>query len=81
MPYDVDNDGVLDIVVSTGGHPNIPSEQHERKSGQIYLYSGRTGDQIGSRYLQIPENKETYMSPVLHELLDGSAFLLFGSGG
>jgi hypothetical protein len=77
----MDNDGVNDIVVSTGGNPAIPSDVHERESGRIFMYSGSTGRQIGSRYLEMPEKKETYMSPVLHVQKDGSAYLLLGSGG
>ena len=31
--------------------------------------------------LQMPNQKESYMSPVLHILNDGSIYFLFGSGG
>jgi hypothetical protein len=80
LPYDLDNDQVNEIIISAGGNPTIPPEQHNRESGRIYTFSGRTGYQIG-RYLEMPEDKETYMSPVMHTQSDGSVYLLFGSGG
>jgi hypothetical protein len=80
LPYDLDNDQVYELIISTGGNPTIPPEQHNRESGRVYTFSGRTGHQIG-RYIQMPEDKETYMSPVMHVQKDGSTYLLFGSGG
>ena len=80
LPYDLDHDGVNDIVISHGGNPLIPAEEHKRESGFIMLYSGGTGVQMGE-CLVIPEDKETYMSPVLHTQNDGSSYILIGSGG
>jgi outer membrane protein assembly factor BamB len=80
LPYDFDNDGVNEIVISAGGNPSIPSHIHERDPGIIFTVSGKTGEFIG-KYLTIPERKETYMSPVLHVQADDSAYLLIGSGG
>lgn len=51
-----------------------------RHSGWLMMISGGTGKQIG-RQLEMPEDKETYMSPVIHERRDGSQYILFGSGG
>jgi hypothetical protein len=44
------------------------------------LINGKTGNEMGE-CLQMLNNKETYMSPVLHILNDGSIYFLFGSGG
>ena len=46
----------------------------------MILLDGATGKSIG-RYLAMPGGLETYMSPVLHTLNDGSAHILFGHGG
>jgi hypothetical protein len=80
LPYDVDNDNVNDVVISTGGNPAIPSENHEREAGLIMMFSGKTGQMIGKE-LKLPDEKETYMSPVLHVQKDKSAYLLIGNGG
>ena len=80
LPIDIDKDGVNEIVIAHGGNPTIPSHIKERESGRIILYSGRNGSVIG-KYLPMPHDKETYMSPVLHTLKDGSSYLLLGSGG
>ena len=46
----------------------------------MILLDGATGKSIG-RYLAMPGGLETYTSPVLHVLDDGSAYILFGHGG
>lgn len=51
-----------------------------RKSNHILLISGRTGKAIGS-YYKTPDEKETYMSPVIHTRRDGSQYVLIGIGG
>lgn len=44
------------------------------------MIDGATGQPIG-RHLELPEKKETYMSPVIHQRRDGSQYILYGSGG
>ncbi|KAK3087336.1 hypothetical protein FSP39_004814, partial [Pinctada imbricata] len=77
---DMDFDGVREIIISHGGDPTVPAEIHKRKSNRIVMVSGATGVPIG-RPLITPEDKETYMSPVIHERRDGSQYVLIGSGG
>jgi len=55
-------------------------QEHERVAGRLILLDGATGKSIG-RYLAMPGGLETYMSPVLHVLNDGAAYVLFGLGG
>ena len=54
--------------------------QLNRLPGRLLLVSGATGKSLGL-YLEMPRNKETYMSPVLHTRKDGSHYILMGSGG
>ncbi|XP_062612020.1 protein FAM234B-like [Saccostrea cucullata] len=77
---DLDYDGVGEIVIAHGGDPVIPAEKHDRNPGWLMLISGGTGEPIG-RPLKMPESKEIYISPVIHERRDGSQYILFGSGG
>jgi len=44
------------------------------------MLNGATGKTMG-RYMPVPENRETYMLPVLHTLADGSQYVIFGHGG
>ncbi|OWF47957.1 protein FAM234B-like [Mizuhopecten yessoensis] len=77
---DMDGDKVKDIVISHGGDPTVLAENHVRKTGWLMMISGRTGLPIGT-HLDLPEHKEVYISPVLHERRDGSQYILYGSGG
>lgn len=53
----------------------------DRKAGRLILLDGATGSAIGKRYLKIPDDKETYMSPIMHVRKDGSEYIIFGHGG
>ncbi|RMZ97392.1 ITFG3-like isoform X1, partial [Brachionus plicatilis] len=79
LPVDYDQDGIKEFLISTGGNPAIPSNVHDRESGRIVLLSGINGQQIG-KDLILPEQKETYMSPILHSV-NQQHYLLFGTGG
>ncbi|KAK2166849.1 hypothetical protein LSH36_34g01067 [Paralvinella palmiformis] len=78
---DMNQDGVLDLVVAHGGDPTFPPEVTDRKAGRLILLDGATGSAIGKRYLKIPDDKETYMSPIMHVRKDGSEYIIFGHGG
>ncbi|KAK3602624.1 hypothetical protein CHS0354_034208 [Potamilus streckersoni] len=70
-----------DHIASTWSKEEYPVVQiHTRRSGWLMLVSGATGKIIG-RHLEMPEDKETYMSPVIHQRMDGSQYILYGSGG
>ena len=45
------------------------------------MLDGATGKMVGKRYFVLPDNKETYMSPIMHHRKDGSQYVLFGNGG
>lgn len=55
-------------------------QTHIRDSGRLIIVNGATGKSLG-RYFEMPEGKETYMSPIMHERKDGSLYILFGHGG
>ncbi len=80
LPYDLNSDGINDIIISAGGNPNIPSEEHDRDPGFILTLSGKNGIILGDIFV-FPNKKETYMSPVLHTQKDNSSYLLLGDGG
>ncbi|CAC5409294.1 unnamed protein product [Mytilus coruscus] len=78
---DIDDDGVPEMVVANGGDTTLRPQEHNRTSGRLVMLSGRTGKMVGHRFLNIPDNKETYMSPIVYRTADGSRYILFGSGG
>jgi hypothetical protein len=80
LPYDLNNDNVNDIIISTGGNPSFSSDEHDRDPGFILTISGKTGVILGDIFV-FPSKKETYMSPVLHTQKDNSSYLLLGDGG
>ena len=45
------------------------------------MLSGKTGKLFGKRYLEMSDNRETYMSPMVYKTRDDSQYILFGSGG
>ena len=56
-------------------------QDHNRESGRLVVVSGSTGQQVGRTYLEMPNSRETYMSPLLYQPPRGSSIILFGSGG
>ncbi|MFP4506008.1 MAG: PQQ-binding-like beta-propeller repeat protein [Cyclobacteriaceae bacterium] len=74
---DQDEDGISDLIVANGGDVSKKAYEKDRASGRLMLISGSDGTLIRSDTM--PDGKETYMSPVLHD--DGQASLVFGSGG
>lgn len=50
-----------------------------RLSGRILLMSGSSGHVIN--WVGVPDDKESYYSPQLYTLPDGTQLVLFGTGG
>lgn len=79
---DWDGDGVPEILIANGGNSSRQPKDHDRDPGRLVAVSGATGKPFGNRYLEMPNRKETYMSPVMFTPNDGGAtYILFGSGG
>jgi len=55
--------------------PNSP----QRLVGRILIFSGRTGEVL--RWMNTPDERETYFSPVIYTKKDGVELVLFGTGG
>ena len=41
-------------------------KKHDRTPGRFMMLSSKTGKLIGTRYLEIPNGRETYMSPIVY---------------
>ncbi|XP_025096989.1 protein FAM234B-like [Pomacea canaliculata] len=77
---DVDGDGVVDLIISHGGDPREDSKNYDQKAGRIIFLSGATGRPLG-KYMELPQEKETFLSPQAYRTADGSLYFFLGSGG
>ncbi len=76
---DIDGDGTADILQANGGDP-LKAVEEEREAGSLVIVSGADGHAIIS--VEMPDGRETYMSPIVTSLTPGSPpIVLFGSGG
>jgi len=71
LPYDFDDDGVNEFIISNRG---LPSKD---EPGMIMLYSGKSGILMGE-CLVLPN--EIYVQPILHVLKNNASYLLFATG-
>jgi outer membrane protein assembly factor BamB len=77
---DVDMDGYKDLLVSFGGYFKAGTGDPERPSGQLMLIGSRSGKVL--RKLDMPDGKETYMSPIIYDFLNnGKPDIIIGTGG
>ena len=77
---DVDADGYDDLLVSFGGFFKAGTGDPERPSGQLMLVSSRSGEVL--RKLQMPDGKETYMSPIIYDFQkNNKPDIIIGTGG
>ena len=49
-----------------------------RLAGKITFFSGRTGEVLSWSW--VPDQKESYYSPVIYNMNDGTPVVLFGTG-
>ncbi|XP_033758720.1 uncharacterized protein LOC117341022 [Pecten maximus] len=76
---DLDGDGTVDILTMHGGDPLQEPGSKYRLSARIILFSGRTGQII--KKIGVPDYRESYYSPQLYTMGDGTDIVLFGTGG
>ncbi|XP_052780569.1 uncharacterized protein LOC128217450 [Mya arenaria] len=79
MP-DLDGDGIPEMLVANGGDTRKEPDDHDRAPGRLLILKGGTGKPFGARYYDLPNSRETYMSPVLYKPFLHT-YILFGSGG
>lgn len=78
---DQNEDGIKDLLVSNGGNlMAMQTDGSDRYPGVLAIISGRNGEILAAD--SMPDQKETYMSPVIYNHTDeGNADIIFGSGG
>lgn len=75
---DVDADGVEDLLTAYGGFVKAKRGDPNRPAGYLMVLSGKTGKVLAQA--PMPDGKETYCSPLLHDFGQG-AEVIFGTGG
>ena len=76
---DVNDDGVSDWLVANGGDP-MKQPDEERDTGYLMILSGANGQTLG--IADLPDGRETYMSPLLYTPHpDMATEVIYGSGG
>ncbi len=75
---DVDQDGTDDLLTAYGGFVKAERGNADRPAGYLLIISGKTGKTIAKA--RMPDGKETYMSPLVHDFGQG-AEVIFGTGG
>lgn len=76
---DIDDDGVVDWVVATGGDDGRKPQERPKIAGRLVAVSGADGSIVGS--VAVPDGQEVYSSPIVIEQASGSRELIVGSGG
>ena len=77
---DQNNDGFDDLIVSFGGFVKALPAETDRPAGQLMVFSGKDGEILASA--PMPDGKETYFSPLVHDFeRNGNLTIIFGSGG
>ncbi|CAH1796048.1 unnamed protein product, partial [Owenia fusiformis] len=76
---DLDDDGFPDVLAAHGGDPLREPGSKVKLFGRLILFSGVDGRVLMWR--NIPADAESYYSPQLFTLTDGTEVILFGTGG
>ena len=77
---DVDNDGVKDILISSGGDVLVAANNPDRPIGLLVVISGKHGKLIAKA--EVPDGKETYLSVVTYSIGDNNnPNIIYGTGG
>ena len=80
MIKDFDKDGIMDLIITHGGDISYSPTVEKRSPGIFAVISGSSGQQLSER-VTMPDDKETYSSPVLYRIMNAIELIVFGSGG
>ena len=75
---DQDGDNYPDILAPYGGYVKAKPGDPNRPAGYLMVISGKNGNQLAKA--KVPDGKETYLSPLVHDFGLGDE-VIFGTGG
>ncbi|NCU77705.1 MAG: hypothetical protein EBV59_12460, partial [Synechococcaceae bacterium WB7_1C_051] len=76
---DVSGDGIMDLLVANGGNHAAPVWDTNRPPGHLMIVNSVTGGLIAKAV--VPDSAETYCSPLVVDLNNGTKYVLYGTGG
>ena len=77
---DQDGDGLKDILTAYGGFIKAQPTETDRPAGSLMIISSQDGSILSK--VEVPDGRETYMSPLVYDFDDnGELSVLFGTGG
>lgn len=78
---DQTGDGLKDILITNGGDVRAPAGDTDRPAGKLMIIDSSTGQLVARA--EVPDGKETYMSPVIAKMHeeDEDLTVIFGTGG
>ncbi len=77
---DQNNDGFPELLTANGGDRELPSFITDRPAGKLMVIDPIDGALLASA--EMPDGKETYMSPLVHDFFrDKKPEVIFGTGG
>jgi outer membrane protein assembly factor BamB len=75
---DQDQDGLKDLLICNGGDAMMSPSITNRPVGRLLVIGSKTGKILSEG--QMPDNRETYFSPIIYENSQNPT-VIFGSGG
>ncbi|MDH3649525.1 MAG: PQQ-binding-like beta-propeller repeat protein [Saprospiraceae bacterium] len=77
---DIDGDGFRDLLTAYGGFIKARPDEVDRPTGYLMIFSAKSGRILAKAAM--PDSRETYFSPVVHDFQDsGELEVIFGTGG
>jgi PQQ-like domain len=76
---DQNNNGTGDLLIANGGDATAAPTEANRPAGKLMIIDSSTGKIIAQA--DMPDGKETYMSPVILNPENRQAVIYFGTGG
>ncbi len=78
---DQTGDGIQDLLVANGGNPSaFPNTSQFRDPGVLMVINSKTGEIVA--VAAMPDGRETYMSPVVHDFENNNKLeVVIGTGG
>jgi outer membrane protein assembly factor BamB len=75
---DMNGDRMEDIIAPYGGFVKAQAGDPNRPAGYLIILDGKNGNTLAKA--RVPDGKETYMSPLVHDFGNGLE-VIFGTGG
>lgn len=77
---DQTGDGIPDLLVANGGNPGaFPNTSQFRDPGVLMVLNSKTGEVVA--VAAMPDGRETYQSPVVHDFGKNELEIIIGTGG